>query len=630
MTSFQDGIVANSVLIGGTNKSISGLAPVTNGNILTVVAGVWAASAPATSGTVTSVSGTANQVNVTNGTTAPVISLIGPYTPTSYTAHGVLIGNTTSSIAALSAGLAGQILQSGGASADPAYSTATYPSVGTSTGSILRADGTNWSATTTTYPNTNAINTILYASAANVMSALATANNGVHVTSNTGVPSVLAGPGTTGNIFQSNAAAAPSFSTATYPSVGTSTGSILRADGTNWSATTSTYPNTNAISTLLYASAANVMSALATANNGMLVTSSTGVPSILAGPGTTGNMLQSNAAAAPSFSTTTYPATNAISTLLYASAANVMSALATANNGLLVTSSTGVPSILVGPGATGRILQSNAAAAPSFSTATYPSTGGTAGKILISDGTNIVSSTPTYPNASATAGKVIVSDGTNFVASTPTFPNASATSGKFIRSDGTNWIASTPTLPTTGGTTDTLLRSDGTNWVNTSAFKVSSADVYTNTAQPAAAAFVHTAMTNATGDGTVATVIFDSKDFDQGTNYSTVTGQFTVPTGGGGLYLVTTNITFTGVSASFTSGEVRICTNSATLTRREFNPATSLITSTQCVANDSYVITVTAGQTIFINVLVSGSTKTVGILADSFGKFSYVSFTKIA
>jgi len=605
MTSFQDGIVANSLMIGGANKSITALAPVTNGNVLTVVAGAWASAAPATSGTVTSVTGTANQVNVTNGTTTPVISLIGPYTPTSYTAHGVLIGNTTGSIAASTAGLAGQIFQSGGASADPAYSTATYPSVGTSTGSILRADGTNWSATTTTYPNTNAINTLLYASAANVMSALATANNGVHVTSSTGVPSVLAGPGTTGNMFQSNAAAAPSFSTTTYPA-------------------------TNAISTLLYASAANVMSALATANNGMLVTSSTGVPSVLAGPGTTGNMLQSNAAAAPSFSTTTYPATNAISTLLYASAANVMSALATANNGLLVTSSTGVPSILVGPGATGRMLQSNAAAAPSFSTATYPSTGGTAGKILISDGTNIVSSTPTYPNASATAGKVIVSDGTNFIASTPTFPNASATAGKFIRSDGTNWIASTPTLPTTGGTTDTLLRSDGTNWVNTSAFKVSSADIMTNTAQPAAAAFVHTAMTNATGDGTIATVIFDSKDFDQGTNYSTVTGIFTVPAGGAGLYLVTTNITFTGVSASFTSGEIRICSNAATLTRREFNPATSLISSSQCVANDSYVITLTAAQTIFINVLVSGSTKTVGILADSFGKYSYVSFTKIA
>ena len=48
---------------------------------------------------------------------------------------------------------------------------------------------------------------------------------------------------------------------------------------------------------------------------------------------------------APTFSTTTYPATNAVNTLLYASSANVMGALATANSGVLTTSSSGVPSI---------------------------------------------------------------------------------------------------------------------------------------------------------------------------------------------------------------------------------------------------------------------------------------------
>jgi hypothetical protein len=83
------------------------------------------------------------------------------------TNHGVLIGAGTSAITQLAAGTSGQVLQSGGASSDPAYSTSTYPS-------------------------TNAINTLLYASAANVMSALATANNGVLITSASGVPSILA------------------------------------------------------------------------------------------------------------------------------------------------------------------------------------------------------------------------------------------------------------------------------------------------------------------------------------------------------------------------------------------------------------------------------------------------------
>lgn len=79
------------------------------------------------------------------------------------TNHGVLVGAVTAAITQLSAGTAGQILQSGGASADPAYSTSTYPT-------------------------TNAVNTLLYASNANVMAALATANSAVIATNSSGVP----------------------------------------------------------------------------------------------------------------------------------------------------------------------------------------------------------------------------------------------------------------------------------------------------------------------------------------------------------------------------------------------------------------------------------------------------------
>lgn len=100
--------------------------------------------------------------------------------------------------------------------------------------------------------------------------------------------------------------------------------------------------------------------------------------------------------------------------------------------------------INVGTAATGKVLQGQGVGtSPAFSTATYPSTAGTSGKVLISDGTNIVSSTPTYPNASATSRKIIVSDGTNFVASTETWATPS-TSGNILNSDGTNWVSSTP------------------------------------------------------------------------------------------------------------------------------------------------------------------------------------------
>ena len=110
---------------------------------------------------------------------------------TGLTNHALLVGAGTTTITKVGpTATAGQVLQSAGAAADPAFSTATYPSTATGTGTILRADGTNWSATTSTYPNTNAVSTLLYASSANVMSALATANNSVVLTGATGIPSL--------------------------------------------------------------------------------------------------------------------------------------------------------------------------------------------------------------------------------------------------------------------------------------------------------------------------------------------------------------------------------------------------------------------------------------------------------
>jgi hypothetical protein len=106
------------------------------------------------------------------------------------TQYDVIVGVNATTVGSVGPGTAGQVLQSGGNAANPAYSTATYPAIATGTGTLLRADGTNWVATTTTYPNTNAVSTLLYASSANVMAALATANNGVLITDGSGVPSI--------------------------------------------------------------------------------------------------------------------------------------------------------------------------------------------------------------------------------------------------------------------------------------------------------------------------------------------------------------------------------------------------------------------------------------------------------
>lgn len=192
---------------------------------------------------------TENTVVVTVGTTAVtfvqtgtqialpvVVTNGGTGRATSTTAYGLLAAGTTATGVqqTLATGSAGQVLRSGGSSALPAFSTATYPATATNTGRILREDGTNWVETTSAFSDTYAASGFLYANGANNVSGLATANNGLPVTGNTGVPVLLAGPGTTGNILQSNAAAAPSFSTATYPSTAGTSGNALVSNGTNF------------------------------------------------------------------------------------------------------------------------------------------------------------------------------------------------------------------------------------------------------------------------------------------------------------------------------------------------------------------------------------------------------------
>jgi len=203
-----------------------------------------------------------------------------------------------------------------------------------------------------TYKVTNAQLQTLFGFSAGILplnmggtNAALVANLGGIVYSNATQLAILPNTSTSGNVLQSNAGMAPSWSTPTYPSASGSAGQLLRSDGTNNIYSSSTFPDTFSINTILYASGTTSISSISTANDGLLVTSNTGVPSILAGPGTTGQVLQSNSALAPSFSTAAYPSTTTINQILWSNSANTIVGLATANNGALITSAGGVPSI---------------------------------------------------------------------------------------------------------------------------------------------------------------------------------------------------------------------------------------------------------------------------------------------
>ena len=519
-----------SLTRGGTNASLTasnGGVVWSNATQLQILSGTATANQILLSGSTATPAWSTATYPATAGASGNVLTSDGtnwssqaPAITTVLTTKGDILTFTTVDARLAIGSTNGQVLQvASGAATGNAWSTAAYPTVATSTGTILRADGTNWVASTSTYPNTNAANTLLYASASNVMSALATANDGLLVTGNTGVPSILAGPGTTGNMLLSNAAAAPSFSTSTIPtSAGATAGKALVSDGTNYVLSTPTFPNASAASGKIIISdgtnwIASTPTYPATAGTSGNVLTSDGTNWLSSTPSSTallttkgdlfsfstvdarlpvgtinGQVLQVNSAAAtglsystptyPSasgtagqllrsdgtnnlYSTSTYPNTNAVSTLLYASATNVMSALTTANGGVLVTSNTGVPSILAGSGTSGQVLQAVSGAAPAWSTPTYPSTSGSTGVILRSDGTNYVATTSTYPNTNA-VNTLLYASSANVMSALATVTTAVLTTSAGVPTWaaslsvalGGNGVTSRPTASyATGGTT---------------------------------------------------------------------------------------------------------------------------------------------------------------------------------
>lgn len=110
---------------------------------------------------------------------------------TTYTKGDLLHATAANTLGKLGIGSTGQFLTI--SSGDVVWSTATIPATASSAGKILRSDGTNWAASTPTFPNT----------------------------ANTG--KLLRGDGT--NWVET---------TAQYPDAAGTTGNVLTSDGTNW------------------------------------------------------------------------------------------------------------------------------------------------------------------------------------------------------------------------------------------------------------------------------------------------------------------------------------------------------------------------------------------------------------
>lgn len=178
----------------------------------------------------------------------------------------------------------------------------------------------------------------------------------------------------------------------------------------------------------------------------------------------------------------------------------------------------------------GKILQvsSGAATGLAYSTPTYPSASGTAGKVLASDGTNIIYSTATFPVVGGTAGNILISNGTNYVASTSLWPNTVGTAGKILRSDGTINTYTTSTFADTYAVS-TLLYASSANAVSGLATANSSVLVTTSAGIPVQS-----------GTMTNGQMIIGSTGATPVVGTITVSGNLSVTTGAGTLALATT------------------------------------------------------------------------------------------
>jgi hypothetical protein len=147
--------------------------------------------------------------------------------------------------------------------------------------------------------------------------------------------------------------------------------SVVTANG--FAGTVATATTTPAIT--LTTTATGVLSGNGTAISGSAVTqfavlvggASNAVASTAVGA--TGTVLQGNTGAAPTYSTATYPSTTTINQILFSSAANTVTGLATANNGVLTTGTGGVP-VITALASNGQLIIGSGSGAPIAATLT--------------------------------------------------------------------------------------------------------------------------------------------------------------------------------------------------------------------------------------------------------------------
>lgn len=155
------------------------------------------------------------------------------------------------------------------------------------------------------------------------------------------------------------------------------------------------------------------------------------------------------------------------------------------------------------------------------------------------------------------------------------------------------------------------------NISGTNLLTMSSAGYCTMPATCAFAATQSASLTNLTGDGTSYTVLPDTVLFDQKGNYTPGSGTFTAPVTG--RYVIGGCVNLSSLGAGHTQGTFNI--NTAGSVARTYRAGYSNAGAMRDSNNDltytgEFIISLVAGDTVKMVVIVSNSTKTVGLQGD--------------
>lgn len=382
--------------ISGLGTIIYGVIEFISGSTISVVTKIPLSTSE---GTVTSVSGTAGQIDSTGGS-APVISIDPGYVgQTSITTLGTIATGTWQ----------GTVI------------TGTYGGTGVNNGAktiTLGGNLTTSGAFASTFTMTNTTNVTFPTSGT-----LATTSQ------LPSLPLSLANGGTNANLTASNGGIFYSTGSAGAILSGTATANQILMSGSSttpaWS--TAIYPATVVQNQLMWGATSTTISFLSSVNQAVLGTTS-GAPA-WKGMALNGGLLIGSAAGDPSVTTLTQGTgltiTNGANSITIALTTPVSlanggtNASLTASNGGIFYSTGSAGAILGGTATANQILMSGASTTPAWSTATYPATATSTGTILRADGTNWSATTATYPNTSGSSGNILASTGSNFTSQSP-------------------------------------------------------------------------------------------------------------------------------------------------------------------------------------------------------------------